>query len=273
MNIEDFNEIIYEKEENGICTITLNIPKRKNALSLVTFLEIETALEDMNQDKNANVLIITGSKEANAFSSGDYVNIQYLTTLPQEIKDQIDFSDLTLKRLSLKFWDFPKPIIIVLNGLAIGSAITMSLVAGDLIYASEDAWIGYYFVRNAVLPILGGHFTLPFLVGLQKAKEIAYFGDKITAHEAEKLGLINKVLPSDQLMPYAREQALRLIPPKGPGMAIKLMKKIFHNYYRDILSKTLDLENENNAIATRSHDMHEGHRAFFEKRPPKFKGK
>ena len=138
---------------------------------------------------------------------------------------------------------------------------------------SEDAWIGFYYVRNAVLPICGTHFTLPFLIGFQKAKELIYFGDKITAIEAEKLGLVNKVLPPDELIPYSREQALRLIPPKGPSVAIKLMKKTIHNYFRDIIAKTLDLENENNRSVTQTHDFREATRAFMSKRPPKFKGK
>ncbi len=273
MNIEYFTDIIYEKEENGICTITLNIPKRKNALSLVTFLEIETVLDDMEEDKNARVLIITGCKEANAFSSGDYIKIDYLTSLPPDIKEQIDVSDLTNKRLSLKFWDFSKPVIAAINGLAIGSAITMCQVGADLIYMAEDAWIGYYFVRNAVLPIFGAHFTLPFLVGFQKAKEIAYFGDKITAQQAEKLGLVNKVLPSEKLIPFAREQALRLIPPKGPSLSIKLMKKTMHNYFREILIKLLDLETENNAAALRTSDWRAAVRASIAKTDPKFKGR
>jgi len=271
MKIEDFKDIIYEKEENGICTITLNIPERKNAMSKITFLEIETALNDMEGDKNAKVLIFTGCKEANAFSSGDY--FAKLVDIKPEIKNEIDLFDVTQKRLSLKFWDFSKPVIIAINGLAIGAAISMSLLGGDLIFMSENAWIGFYYVRISVLPIFGTHFMLPFLIGFQKAKELMYFGDKITAREAEKLGLVNKVLPSEELITYSREQALRLIPPKGPSVAINQMKKTMHNYYRNIIVKTLDLENENNLQVTQTHDFREATRAFFSKRPPKFKGK
>ena len=271
MKIEDFNDIIYEKEENGICTITLNIPKRKNAMSPVTYLEIETALADMEQDKNARVLILTGCKEANAFSSGDYFTS--FASLSPEIKAEIDLMDVANKRLSLKFWDFSKPVIAAINGLAIGAAITMTLLVADLIFIAEDGWIGFYFVKNAVIPIFGGHFTVPFLIGFQKAKELLYFGDKITAQEAEKLGLVNKVLPPEELMPYAREQALRLIPPKGPSLAIQLMKKTIHDYFRDILANTLDLENERNRANAKTHDFRESTRAFMAKRQPKFKGK
>jgi len=271
MKIEDFKDIIYEKEENGICKITLNIPKRKNAMSKITFLEIKTALDDMEGDKNAKVLIFTGCKEANAFSSGDF--FANLANIAPEIKNEIDLSDVTQKGLSLKFWDFSKPVIFAINGLAIGSAISMSLLGADLIFMSEDAWIGFYYVRNAVLPIFGTHFTLPFLIGFQKAKELMYFGDKITANEAEKLGLVNKVLPPDELIPYSREQALKLIPPKGPSLSIKLMKQTMHSYFREIFATTLDLENENNRLVTKTHDFREATRAFISKRPPVFKGK
>ncbi len=271
MQIEDFNEIIYNKEENGICTITLNIPKRKNAMSKITFLEIETALNDMELDKNANVLIFTGCEEANAFSSGNYFGS--FQDIKPEIKNEIDFLDVAEKKIALKFWDFSKLVIFAINGLAIGSAVSICLLGGDLIYMSEDAWMGLYYIRNAVLPILGTHFILPRLIGLQKAKELLYLGDKITAREAETLGLVNKVLPAEQLIPYAREQALRLIPPKGPSVAIKLMKKTIHTYFKDILTKILDLENTNNQTITKTHDFREATRAFALKRPPKFKGK
>ena len=98
MKIEDLNEIIYEKEENGICTITFNIPKRRNALSFVTFLELWAAIDDMEKDKNVKVLIITGCKEANAFSSGGYFNMEYVTSIPPEIMKEVDLMDIAQKR-------------------------------------------------------------------------------------------------------------------------------------------------------------------------------
>ena len=149
MNIENFEDIIYEKEENGICTITLNRPERRNALSFVTFLEIETALKDMEQDKNTRVLIITGCEEGNAFSSGGYFNMKMLTSVPQEILKDIDLQDIAQKRLCMKLWEFSKPVIAAINGLAVGAGFTMGTAGADLIYMAEDAWIGFYFVKRA----------------------------------------------------------------------------------------------------------------------------
>ncbi|MFX0073258.1 MAG: enoyl-CoA hydratase/isomerase family protein, partial [Candidatus Hermodarchaeota archaeon] len=241
MEIEEFKDIIYEKEENGICTLIFNKPERKNAISKLTFVEIEAVLDDMEQDKNSKVLIITGSKQANAFSSGGYISKNYTAEIPRKIRKKLDFSDIVEKRLILKFWDFSKPIIAAINGLAIGVAATLPLAVADLIYMAEDAWLAFYFVKRAIMPESGSSFILPFYVGFQKAKELLYFGEEISANEAKRLGLVNKVLPSDELLPYAREQALKLIPPKGPSLSIKLMKRTIHTYFRDILSKTMDL--------------------------------
>lgn len=271
MNVEDIQDVIYEKEENGICTVTLNTPKRKNAMSIVTFLELVTILEDMEADKNAKVLIITG--KGDAFSSGGYFNMKMLTSVPSEIMEEIDLLDIAQKRMCMKLWNFSKPVIAAINGLAVGAGFTMALAGADLIYMAEDAWIGFYFVKRAVMAEFAAHFLLPFYVGFQKAKELVYFGNKISAQEAEELGLVNKVLPLEELMPYAREQALRLIPPKGPSLSIKLMKKTIHDYFRDILSKTLDLENEGLRACLETSDFRASLKSLVTKKEPIFKGK
>ena len=95
MNLDSFEDIIYVKEDNGICTITINRPERKNALSLQTFKEIKAVLSDIEQDSNAKVLIITGCKEANAFSSGGYFNMKFFSSLSKEKKDNFKAWSLT----------------------------------------------------------------------------------------------------------------------------------------------------------------------------------
>ena len=273
MRLDEIEDIIYDKEENGICTITINQPKRRNAMSFLTFLEIETVLKDIEQDKNTKVLIITGSEEAGAFSSGGYFNMNLYPKLPPEILDELDLNDIAVKRLCMKFWTFQKPVIVAINGLAVGAGFTMPLAGADLIYMAEDAWIGFYFAKRAVMAEFGADFLLPFYVGFQKAKELLYFAKKITAQEALDLGLVNAVLPHDQLLSYTREQALRLIPPKGPSLSIKLMKKAMHAYFTQILEQTLDLENEGLRKLLKTHDFRESLKALGQKREPKFKGK
>lgn len=271
MKIDEIQDIIYEKEENGICTITLNTPKRKNAMSYVTFLEIETVLADMEGDKNAKVLIITG--KGDSFSSGGYFNMKMYSSIPPEIMKDIDLMDVAQKRLCMKFWNFSKPVIAAINGLAVGAGFTMPLAGADLIYMAKDAWIGLSFVKRSVMAEFSADFLLPFYVGFQKAKELVYFGERISAREAENLGLVNKVVTSKELIPYAREQALRLIPPKGPSLSIKLMKRTMHDYFKDIISKTLDLENEGLRELVKTHDFRESLKSLIQKREPVFKGK
>ncbi|MHA1689247.1 MAG: enoyl-CoA hydratase/isomerase family protein [Promethearchaeota archaeon] len=271
MRIEDFEDIKYEKEENGICTITFSRPERRNAVTYVSFLEIYHALEDMEKDQKAHVLILTGDPKGNAFTSGGYFTKDIFDKL-KEYPD-IDLMDIAQKKLCLKLWDFPKLVIAAINGLAIGGGITSVLVGADLIYMSEDAWLGFYFVKRGIIPEFANSFILPFLLGFQKAKEICFFGNKITAQEALKLGLVNAVLPPEKLIPFAREQALRLIPPQGPSIAIKLMKKTMHAYFRDILSDTLDRENKALRKCFTTHDFRESMKALKEKREPVFMGK
>lgn len=271
MSIEDFEDILYEKEDNGICTITISKPERRNAVTYITFIEIYKVLEDMEKDKNSKVLIITGDPKGNAFTSGGYFKKEMFPKMKKY--PEIDLMDIAQKKLCLKFWDFTKPVIAAINGMAIGGGVTMPLAGADLIYMAEDAWFGFYFSRRGIIPEFGATFILPFLVGFQKAKEICYFGQKITAQEAYELGIVNKVLPNNELISYAREIALRLIPPKGASLSIKLMKKTMHAYFKDILSKNLDLENKALRKLFASHDFKESMAALKEKRDAIFIGR
>jgi enoyl-CoA hydratase/carnithine racemase len=271
--IKDFTDIIYEKEDNGICTATISRPERRNAVSQVTWLELETLLNDMEQDRNAKVLIITGDPKGKAFSSGGYFNQKMFQTISTEIKQEIDFTDMARIKTVNALFRFSKPVIAAINGLAVGAGITMPLVGADLIYMAEDAWIGFYFVKRGVIPEFAASYLLPFYVGFQKAKELVYFGEKITAQKALEYRLVNKILPKDDLIPYAREQALKLIPPKGPSRAINLMKKTMHAHFLDVLSATVELENKGWRRVSTSKDMMESMKALKEKRDPVFKGK
>jgi len=234
-------------------------------------LGIYTVLEDMEQDKNAKVLILTGDPKGNAFTSGGYFKPEMMEQMKKY--PEIDLMDIAQKKVCMKFWNFNKPVIAAINGMAIGGGITMPLAGADLIYMAEDAWLGFYFSKMALVPEFACSFLLPLLVGFQKAKEICYFGEKITAQKAYELGLVNKVLPPDELMPYAREQALKLIPPKGPSLSLKLMKKTMHAYFRDILERTLDLENRALRKTFTSHDFKESMKSIKEKRDPIFVGR
>jgi enoyl-CoA hydratase/carnithine racemase len=280
MLTEDFREILFEKDdETGIVKITLNIPKRKNALSHLTFLELFWAVDIMENDDSATAMIITGAKDPDnndpakeAFSSGGYFNMSALDGVEDDLKRQMDFQDIAQKKLTMKFWQFDKPVIAAINGLAIGAGFTMPLAGADLIYMSEHAWLKLPFISLGIVPEFASTYLLPRLVGFQKAKEVMFFGESITANEALELGLVNKVVKHEELLPCAKEAALKLVPPQGAGLAVRLTKRALHKTLIDNFSDALDLENEGLNKAVTTSDFLEYLTARGQKRAPVFKG-
>jgi len=280
MKVEDFKEIIYQKEDNGIVTVTLNIPKRKNAMSMYTFFELFWAVDALEKDETARVMILTGAKDPDsgdptneAFSSGGYFHPAAMASVSDEIKSQIDQTDIAQAKLTLKMWQCDKPIIAAVNGLVVGGAFTMCLSGCDLIYCSEHAWASLPFIGLGIVPELASTFIMPRLIGLQRTKEIMFFGERLPAQRLYELGLINKVLTHDRLMPYAREMALQLIPPQGAAYAIRMTKRTIHKPLIDAVTTALKMENIGLNSTFTTEDFREGTMARMEKRAPVFKGK
>ncbi|MCP4753383.1 MAG: enoyl-CoA hydratase [Proteobacteria bacterium] len=281
MKADEFKDILYEKEEEtGIVTVTMNTPKRKNALSGISGLELWWAMDIFNKDASAHAMIMTGAKDPDnddptqeAFSSGGYFNPNAKDEIGEDVLDQLDPTDIACKRLVEKMWYLDKPVIAAINGLAIGMGFTMPLGCADLIYMSEHAWIRLPFVRLNILPEMASTFILPRLVGMQRAKEIMLLGEPVKAREACEMGLVNKVLPHDELLPYARETALKLIPPGGPGMAVRLTKRALHRQLNGDIQRALDEENIGLNQAFTSEDFAEAVLARIEKRNPVYKGR
>lgn len=279
VNPDIFREILYEMDESGIVTLTLNTPVRKNALSHYTFHEIFWALDHFESDDAAHAMIITGAKDPNlsdpaseAFSSGGYFKPDANIGVPDEILREIDLTDFAQKRTTLKAFECSKPIVAAINGFAIGGAYTFSLAAADLIFMSEHAWIQLPFTKFGISPELGSSFLLPRLVGLQRAKEILFYGERIDAQQALSLQLVNEVLPHGKLLSYSVEKTLQLIPPQGAGLSIREMKKLVNAPHLTALADTLDRENVVLQKLFSSSDFEEGIAARNERRAPIFSG-
>jgi 2-(1,2-epoxy-1,2-dihydrophenyl)acetyl-CoA isomerase len=279
MNIEDFRDIVYEKEDNGLVKVTINQVKRKNALSPASFLELWWAMEIFEADEEAGVMILTGaenSEEKNlanhAFSSGGYFNPAELNKMPPELADQIDLSDMAQAKLTLRMAKVGKPIIAALNGYAIGGAFTMCLSGCDLIYMADSGYIKMPFVSIAIVPEFASTYIIPRLIGMQKTKELFYFGKEIKPEEAKKMGLINDVLPHDELMAFVHETALKLVPPQGAGLAVRQTKRALNTPLIEYYENALKLENEGLLKAAATQDFFEGMVARKEKRAPVYKG-
>ena len=176
----------------------------------------------------------------------------------------------TLNPLILAIRTIEKPFIAAVNGVAAGAGCNLAL-ACDIVLASDEARFGNVFTRIGLIPDCGGHFFLPRLVGFHKAAELMFTGDIIDAHEAERLGLINRVVPHAELVKQARELAERLA--RGPTRAIGLCKRTMNVGITADLAAVLDAEAEGQGLARQTEDHWEGVQAFLEKRPAHFTGK
>lgn len=253
-----YETITFEKEDN-VCILSLNRPERLNAMNNKMFEEIKDALDRVKDDAEIRACIITGA--GRAFSSGGDFSFDQ-SQAGKEI-------DLSQKELVLKLIKLNKPIIAAVNGLALGAGMNLALNC-DLVYASDKAEFGTFFIKRAITPEMSSTFLLPYIVGIHKAKELIFFGDRFSAHEAKNIGLINDVFPDDTFMSKVKELAKRLA--KGPTLAIGLAKEAIHNLLMDQIVKALDNEAESLLKTFKSEDFAESLLSFMEKREPKFKG-
>ena len=276
----EFKQIRYEKDpETGIVQLTLNRPEIKNALGILLLLDLYRAAEIVENDETAFAILLTGAvspdkaaPDQEAFSSGMYLDFSELESLDEETKQAVDLADLAQKRLCLKLWKINKPIVAAINGLAIGGGFTIPLACADLIYMSEHAWVELPFVRLGLVPELASSYLLPRMIGLQRTKEIMFFGERLSAERLYDLGLVNRVLPHGELLQFARAQTCKLIPPKGAGLAVRLSKEILHKPMIEAVSRALDRENEGLNRGFGTSDFMEALNARMEKRDPQFSG-
>lgn len=281
-----FRDILFEKEQDtGIVTLTLNRPERKNALTFYTVWELCQAVDAVKADETAKAVILTGAHdpdssepEQEAFSSGGFINPKTCMVgapdgpMPMEVIPEIDPLDFAQKRLSVKLFELDKPVLAAMNGYAIGGGFTLILIGADLIYASEHAWVKLPFVRIGVLPEFASSYILPRMLGLHKAKEIIFFGEKITARELLELGIISAVVTHKDLLSHVREQVLKLIPPKGPALAVRMAKQALHAPLIENIRIALDRENALFEKAYGTSDFKEFLNARVERRKAIYQG-
>jgi 2-(1,2-epoxy-1,2-dihydrophenyl)acetyl-CoA isomerase len=172
--------------------------------------------------------------------------------------------------LLMKISEMEKPWIAVVNGPAVGAGCSLAL-ACDLVLAAESAYLSMNFSGVGAVMDLGGTYILPRLVGLHKAMELAFFGTKVSAVEAEKMGLINKVISDDELMEGAREWGLRLA--AGPSLTLGTLKLGMRRSMDSSLTDVLHWEVMMQSLVLQTQDAREGFKALLEKRKPKFEGK
>lgn len=246
----------------AVTTVTLNRPEARNALDLVMRRELTQALDEIEADPESRVVVVTGAG-GHFCSGGDVKSMRETRHTAAEGRARVE----ELNRLVLRLVDFPRPTIAMVDGFAVGAGCNLALCC-DLIVASERARFGEVFWKVGLVPDGGGTWLLPRAVGLARAKELIFSADVIDAVEAERIGLVNRVVPEADLVATTRALAERVA--AGPPAVLRLAKHLVNRAATSDLAAALDLEAFAQGQALASPDHQEGVRAFFEKRPPRF---
>ena len=273
-----YRALILQKE-GPVAIITLNRPDAGNSFDFRLMEEVDAVLREVAKDKSVRAVILTGAGKY--FSTG--INLTMFTDakgmvekdggVEDKITDDADqtYGKGTPVAAVIRMRSMNKPVIAAINGPTVGAAL--SLVLGcDIRIASDKARFSMIFVKRGIAADTGGSFTLPRAVGLAKACEMVLTGDMIDAAEAERIGLVNKVVPHDDLMKAARELAMKIA--KNPPLAVAMAKADLYRAMeeKDII-KQMKHEEKTQEVLINTEDFMEAATAFLEKREPVFKGK
>lgn len=254
---------LLEERKGNISVLYLNKPEVRNALVMEMRMELLHALEKAEQDEQIKCIILTG--QGKAFSAGG--DLSALKELePLEGRSRLQKSHPLL----MKMLEMEKPIIAAVNGAAAGAGFSLTLLC-DLIVSSEQAFFVQSFVNVGLIPDFAAIHFLPMLIGPHRAKEMMFMGDRITANEAQRLGIVNRVVPAEELLPATIEIADKLT--KKSPISMGMTKKIMNQHLNRELKILLEMEAQGQAICFQTEDFKEGVQAFFEKREPNFTGK
>ncbi|MEH7332473.1 enoyl-CoA hydratase [Neobacillus drentensis] len=254
-------QYITVEKENNIAIVTLNRPPL-NVLSKQVFHELHLAFQELKDDLEVVAVLVTGAGDK-AFAAGADIK-----EFPQLMGNPNMKQNVRNSHIALNFIDeFPKPTIAVLNGLTFGGGCELAL-ACDIRIADEHAKIGLPEIKLGLFPGGGGTQRLPRLVGEAKAKELMFTGDPISAQEAEKIGLVNRIVPSGEGLTSAKELAKRIS--RHSLQALSRIKKSVDEGLNQSLAEGIELEAALFAEIFQTEDIKEGVQAFLEKRKPVF---
>ena len=255
-----YEHILVEKD-GAVGIVTLNRPQQLNSLASFVVKELTTALESLDQDPEIRVIVLTGGEKV--FAAGADI---------KEMADAGPFDERLRTRLAYRdrINKISKPIIAAVSGYALGGGCELAMSC-DIIIASESARFGQPEVNLGVIPGTGGTQRLTRTVGKYRAMEMVLSGEQIGALEAQKCGLVNKVVPVELLLEEAKSLA-RKIAAKSP-LAVKLAKEAILKAFNTPLDQGLEFERKSFYLLFASEDQKEGMKAFMEKRKAEFKGK
>lgn len=268
----DFATILLKKE-NWIATITLNRPDRLNAVTPKMAHELLAAIEDVDKDDEVRVLVLTGAGRgfcAGADVGGMTGGTQEGMGTARSAEEMRRYHSRVVGRICLGLQKLQKPTIAMVNGIAVGGGFDMAL-ACDMRIGSKNTRFRNAFVKIGLFPGWGGTWLYPRVMGLAKALEYLFTGDFLEAEEAEKIGVLNKLVPSEDLERETMGLARKIA--QGPPIAIRLMKLQAYKGLQMDLETALEMAAACETITLTSEDHKEGVAAFREKREAQFKGR
>jgi 2-(1,2-epoxy-1,2-dihydrophenyl)acetyl-CoA isomerase len=261
------DEIVLLEKADRIATVTLNQPATLNALTYDVVVRLREIEDELACDPEVRDIVLTGA--GRGFCSGANLlggSGQALASGGMGFRQAVMDMNAVLAGIA----EMEKPWLAAVNGPAVGGGCSLAL-ACDLVLAADTAYLALAYVNIGMVLDMGATYLVPRLVGLRKAKELAFFGDRIPAPEAAAMGLINRAVPAESLMATAREWAGRLA--AGPTLAIgasKLgMQRALHGTFRDALHSEAMMI----SLIAQTGDAAEGLTAFFQKRKPEFEGR
>ena len=259
-------ETIIVERDAGVVTVTLNRPERKNAGNGLMWQELYDIFSEAGSRREDRVVVVTGA--GGAFCSGaDIADPRGVSGDPE---DPHIVRMRFFGRVMLALHELSKPTIAKIRGIAAGAGMSLALGC-DLTVASDNARFSEIFARRGLSVDGGSSWLLPRLIGLHKAKELAYFADILSAEEAASYGLLNRVVPDAELDAFVDDWARRLA--EGPPLALGMTKTLLHNAMTVTMAQALEDEARCQTINFYSEDTAEAMRAFAEKREPRFKGR
>jgi 2-(1,2-epoxy-1,2-dihydrophenyl)acetyl-CoA isomerase len=259
-------DLILEKDGN-VAILTLNRPDKMNALSVAMRELLPAALQEVQADDNVRALIITGA--GRGFCSGADVAVQAARAAGEQDATRRKTILQLVGSIILGFEQVNKPVIAAVNGIAAGIGLTLTL-ACDIRIASTNARFSAIWVKRGLIADGGATLLLPLAVGMEKALELSFTGDIIDAREAERIRLVSRVVPQEELMIRAKELAQKIA--GEPPISVELLKKIMWEKIRNQLREQLLFESYAQNVCRTTQDQKEAVKAFMEKREPQFKG-
>jgi enoyl-CoA hydratase len=262
VDYSNLKSIVFENR-NGVGVLTLNRPDQMNAFTHEMHVEFEDAMLEISEDKEVRAVVLTGAGRAFC-AGGDLDEMKNAQT--RNSARVMDGS----RRLPHAMLAVKQPIICAVNGHAVGIGATIALFS-DVVFMSVNAKIGDPHVKIGLVAGDGGAVIWPLLININRAKELLLTGDLITGQEAYRIGLANRVLPTEQVLPAAMELAEKLA--RGPALAIQWTKLAINRALRQATENVLDASLALEGITIASRDHAEGIASFLEKRTPQFEGR